>query len=603
MQKDVNCLNTKAVIEYVLQENNGDLGDLLINLDPDVSTLDDPMKFLMDINNWISCTVAKNLFKRARLLLKDDDTIFKVGYNSIVKKRLGYIQQIFVRAFGSPISGLKRAQQINDKFNATKIVETQYLKKNKAIVRLKWLTGLDLSKDFCNINKGIYTAIPVIFKLPPAKVTETKCFFHGDEFCEYLLEWEERNLVRNAFYQLIMKKRLLKEAVEEIEKDKELLDIKYNEVYDLNKILQKKIHQLKAIQNASQAIVTLMDQRNLLDMTMTILKKILRFDRSVILLIDEYNKSLKYAYAVGESTEQMHYLNSYEIPLSRISNIMVRVANTGIPVIIDDVEDSELNQDNFILKLFKPKSFVIVPLITHNKVIGILAADRKKENLTITEDDKEYLITFANQIAIAIENSKLYFDLKESYLNSVKALVQALEAKDSYTRGHSERVTYYSKKIAERMKLPADVIEYIHQMSILHDIGKIGISENILRKKEKLSDDEYYQIKNHPEIGERILKPLNVFSHSLLYIRHHHEYFNGSGYPDGLCGKNIPVGARIICVADSYDAMTSDRPYRKGLNHEIAIRELKKNIGVQFDPEIVEVFLTVFKEEQKLPRK
>lgn len=597
MKKEVNCVNSKAVIEYIIQQSNIDIYEFLKEIDPKINDLNDPVEFLTDINNWISASVAKKIFEKAREVMDDDDAIYKAGFNSVLQKRLGYIQSLLLRAFGSPKIGLKKAQEINAKFNTTKDIEIEFIGRTKAVIKLKWFKDLDLSKDFCKINKGIYSAVPHIWRLPPAKLTERKCFFEGDKYCEYFVEWENHNFLENFLFQFITRKNILKEALDEVERDKVLLKNKYEEISELNVSLHKKIEQLKAIQSASQAMISLVDQKNLIDMTMNILTNVLHFDRAVILMIDEEKNTLKYAYGVGEKEDLRKRLKNYEIPMSRVSNAMVRVANTGLPLIVDNINKSHLNKNNTFIRLFKPKSFVLVPLISHKKVTGILAADRLRDDFKITEDDKEYLITFANQIAISLENSKLYNDLKESYINSVKALVQALEAKDPYTKGHSERVTYYSVKIAEKIKIQKKFINFITQMSILHDIGKIGINENILRKKSKLTDKEFFHIKTHPEIGEKILSHINVFNGGLLYIRHHHERFDGKGYPDGLKGKDIPVGARIICVADSFDAMTSNRPYRKVMSNTIAVRELRKNAGSQFDPEIVEAFISILEDE------
>jgi len=181
--------------------------------------------------------------------------------------------------------------------------------------------------------------------------------------------------------------------------------------------------------------------------------------------------------------------------------------------------------------------------------------------------------------------------LQHHYLDTVKSLAMALEAKDHYTKGHSERVARFAGGIARQLKMPAKEIKLLEDISILHDIGKIGISEKILTKPASLSDEEYWAIKEHPKIGEDILKPIEFLKPGLSIISSHHERIDGKGYPYGLSRDKIPFLASIVSVADAFDAMTSDRPYRKALSKEKAIAILMENIGSQFERSIVEAFI------------
>ena len=183
--------------------------------------------------------------------------------------------------------------------------------------------------------------------------------------------------------------------------------------------------------------------------------------------------------------------------------------------------------------------------------------------------------------------------LGELYLNTFQMLANALEAKDVYSRGHTERVTRLSVEIAKKMRLPEAEIQTIRKAAIVHDIGKIGIKESILNKPGVLTDDERNHIKSHVDWGTHILKPVTSMAKVASYVSHHHERYDGSGYPSGLAREKIPLGARIIAVADAFDAMTSDRPNRQALARNSAIAELKKSSGTQFDPEIVRTFLQV----------
>ncbi len=187
---------------------------------------------------------------------------------------------------------------------------------------------------------------------------------------------------------------------------------------------------------------------------------------------------------------------------------------------------------------------------------------------------------------------------KEVYLGIIATLAKALETKDAYTLGHTERVTEYAVKIAQHMGLKADDIEVIHKAALIHDIGKIGIKSEILNKKETLNDEDWKVIKTHPIMGINILSPMKILGNMLPIIRYHHERYDGAGYPEGLAREEIPIGARILSVADSYDAMTSDRPYHDRFPVEQALNEIKINSGTQFDPDVVEALLAITKNEE-----
>ena len=178
--------------------------------------------------------------------------------------------------------------------------------------------------------------------------------------------------------------------------------------------------------------------------------------------------------------------------------------------------------------------------------------------------------------------------------NVAKSLLKALEVKDPYTKSHSKAVKNYSKALAENINLSKPEVELISLASVFHDIGKIGVPETILHKESKLDDNEYNQIKKHPEAGSKILEGIPTFKGTVSdIVRHHHENWDGTGYPDGLSGKSIPLGARIVAIADTYHAMTSDRPYRKGLPQEEAVRRLKEGAGSQWDPALVNKFIGI----------
>lgn len=210
------------------------------------------------------------------------------------------------------------------------------------------------------------------------------------------------------------------------------------------------------------------------------------------------------------------------------------------------------------------------------------------------------LLIFFFPLLLARHSFKLYMDMKEVYLNTIKSMVIAIEAKDPYTAGHSQRVSEYTVELAKEMKLSEDVIEELRYMALLHDVGKVGVQEAILNKGGQLTDDEYEKIKHHAVIGSDIVKEIKGLQEVYRAVRHHHERWDGGGYPEGLKGTEIPLGARLIAVADTFDAMTSNRIYRRGLEPEVAFSEMLRVAGTQLDPDMATKFVELYREKVRL---
>lgn len=231
------------------------------------------------------------------------------------------------------------------------------------------------------------------------------------------------------------------------------------------------------------------------------------------------------------------------------------------------------------------------PPQTHERLIGVLNISKSSPGAApFTESDLELVTLLAGQASAAIENGTLFAELHQSYVKTIRSLVATMELKDSYTSGHSENVSRYGAALAREMGLSSNEIDEIEIGGILHDIGKIGSSEDILLKAGRLTEKEFERMKAHPKHAVKILSPVGLSENILRIVLHHHEQCNGTGYPDGLSREKIPLGSRILMVADTIDAMTSDRPYRKAQSLTKLADELKKYTGSQFDPDVVSAF-------------
>ena len=269
------------------------------------------------------------------------------------------------------------------------------------------------------------------------------------------------------------------------------------------------------------------------------------------------------------------------------------------PVFIENVQKDPLYRYPSLARKEGLVSLLAVPLIRAGDVVGVIDIYTRRRH-TFTGREIRLLSLFSDQAAIAIENAKLFENLERNYLNTIRALGAVIDAKDHYTRGHSESVMKYSTAISERMNLSPREREIIHCAAFLHDIGKVAIDTSTLSKSGPLTKKEWKTIIKHPSIGADIVRQLGFLDDIVPAILHHHERYDGEGYPNALRKNEIPLAARILGVADAFDAMTSERPYRSQVyTRRKAMKQLKECSGNQFDPEVVKVFLEILEEEKR----
>jgi len=456
MKKEVCCINTKSIFDYVKMVNNGDCSALIGDLAPEIDALPDPEGFLNDANNWVSGDVCSKLFKRARLLLKDEMAAFKIAKFAVEHVSLGYFQKTFVKTFWTTKNALKHLQTINDKFNRNTKVELVELKRNGAVVRLHWKDNV-LLKDFCWNNQGYYTFLPLVWGSNPLHLTEKKCFFKGDPYCEYHLKWPFRNKLHELLSRAFTSRSVLKETIIEMEADKKIISEKYEEVNRLNLELNYKIKQLMAIQETGKAILSVLNLEHLLNVIIKSLSNVCQINRAIIMLVNEKDNCLEYIHGVGFPDEIPDEVKKYRIPLHRVNNILARVTNSGTSEYIPDVESSSLKKDNIMLTYGKPKSIFVVPLITRSKVVGVIATDAINEK-GVPKETRETLEIFTPHIAIAIENARLYLRLQK----------QMIEIKESNALlSRAEKLSYLGNiaaRLAHEIKNPMTAIGTFMQM-------------------------------------------------------------------------------------------------------------------------------------------
>jgi putative nucleotidyltransferase with HDIG domain len=351
--------------------------------------------------------------------------------------------------------------------------------------------------------------------------------------------------------------------------------------------LTHKLDELTTLYEMSRALGSTLDLDSLLDATLDAALRSFAVDSGYLVLRDPFSGELKLRAWRGTSAAE---------PDDRAvrSSMSEWVVRQGRPLIFNPPQhtgDTE-NVDAITGAL----AAVCVPLHSSEGVIGAIAVGSRDLNARFNGDDVRLLSTIANHLTISIGNTELFASLQDAYLATVRSLAAAVDAKEPYMRGHSERVAVFARMTAEKMGLSHEQRTALEMAAYLHDIGKIGISEQILRKPGPLDVDETATMRHHPLIGANILRPVAFPWPISPVVRHHHERFDGSGYPAGLRGEEIPVLARVLSVTDAYEAMIADRPYRKGLSAEGAVAELHRCAGTHFDPRVVDALVGVLED-------
>jgi len=301
-----------------------------------------------------------------------------------------------------------------------------------------------------------------------------------------------------------------------------------------------------------------------------------------------------------EKDGYMYIKSSVGIPKHIAKKVKVKVghgisgivAKTGEPVILSKGYKIP-NQMQRSMRGLGLKSALSIPLLTDHSVCGVLNLGKYKNKNFFDKNDAELLLILAYEAATAITNCRLFQEMHELYEGSIISLGAAIDARDHYTHGHSNRVTKIAADIGKRLKLDSGAIKRVELASMLHDIGKIGVPDCVLLKPGKLNDEEFEIIKKHPLYAVNILKHVPRLKDIIPIVYHEHEHYDGSWYPEGLKADAIPIESRIIAVADAYEAMTSNRPYRKAMPKLKALKEIKRCSGTQFDPDVVKAFLRI----------
>ena len=346
--------------------------------------------------------------------------------------------------------------------------------------------------------------------------------------------------------------------------------------------------ELRTIYKLENRLISSFDVKEVLSSIVNLVPKLLRVSGCIVRIVDETTAKLKLeaAYGVSSAFEEEAQL----VPIGE--GISGTVVKSREPLAISDILKGEGVRYYKEYSREGMRSLLAAPIIFKNNVLGVIIAFSKKVK-RFTASEINLISTFAAHAAIALNNAIQYNKVHFNYYNTIITLVKTIEARDPYTCGHSERVTNYAIKIAKTLSLSRNDMELLLYAGKLHDIGKIAIPDFILKKTTALTPTEKAEIEAHPVKGIEMLTNLKFLRKSFPLIRHHHERYDGRGYPDKLKNAEIPFLARILSLADAFDAMTSERPYRRGLEIGEAIEEIKDNSAAQFDPQLAKLFVSI----------
>ena len=460
-------------------------------------------------------------------------------------------------------------------------------------LKMPGIDGLELIQKAKELNPEIRTIMVTGYTTVETAVQSLR---HGvDDYIKKPFNiLELKKVVKRTLYthQVALENKQLLEDLKKVNRELNIhkqglakkIQITDEQLTEANKKLVQRASELDTINEISKTITSILDMDKLLNICLKEINEKLRVKHSSIMLIDESGNELIVMACQGYRCKNV---------LGKSQKIDEGVAGHVVkdkkPILVKDIRiDSRFNRSE--RPDYKTKSFVSAPLILGERVLGVINIIDKISEESFCETDVNLLCTIASQVSIAVENARLYKALEENCFNIVKFLADSLEAKDRYTSGHSQRVSEYSSAMANIMGVSAKEKNILLHAALLHDIGKIGISELLFNKPDKLDDSEYDTIKTHPVRGEEIIKPLGFLKEAMRHIRGHHESFDGSGYPDRLGGDDLPLLTKIMTVADAFDAMTSERTYRPSKKTNEAISELKRASGIQFDPDVVDAF-------------
>ena len=545
----------------------------------------------------------------------------------------------YILGLVGPTHAFNLIRNASSKFTRSALYQSRRLSDHSVEVVVSPYSGIEEKKFQCENRIGFFEAVCMMFNDSMPVIEHPECMFDGGRHCRYTISWQRsaadwwsktRDISAFAlagacgaaalWNPLLTAKTLLPVSAAIVTgfaymaKTKEHQELRrsHDNLFDSSEKLieQMNINYSNSLMNneIGQAISAPTDVDEILANVIQVLENRLDFDRGMILLANREHSELLFRTGFGYSAEQLAILNSVAFQLNKPGSrgVFVVAFHEQRPFLIDDVSElrDKLSQRSYaLIEKLGARSFICCPIICEGRSIGLLAVDNLKSKRPLQQSDVSLLMGIAPMLGISIRNADLLNTKERLFHSTLEVLAATIDARDPLTSGHSMKVTEYAVGICETLNISEEETERIRVASLLHDYGKIGVPDNILKKEGRLTEEEYDIVKTHTSKTQSILEGINfegIYHNVPAIAGAHHENIDGSGYPRGLKGDDIPLGALIIAVADFFEAITSKRHYREPMPTEIAYQLLRRHSGSRFDSQIVEAFIR-YHQKQKLP--
>ena len=590
---------------------------------------------IADQGHWFTQRQVNLFHKQLSQLSGNKNVAREAGRFAASPESLGIVRQ-YVLGMLDPSRAYAIIGKMAANITRSSSFESKKLSSNKVEIKVRINPGVCERPFQCENRKGFFESVTLAFSNRLPVIDHPECVFRGDSCCRYIISWEKSpsgliRRARNVLILLLGMASLLGLFVHAHVSLSLILPLSVFAVLSLSilaEMLEK--NELKTtLGNLRNSTENLVDQINInynnslltnevglaitrktkvadiLGSVIEIFKKRLDYDRGIVLLANEKRSAMEYSAGYGYDDHLLHTVKKLNFRLDNPNSkgIFVVSFKNKKPFIVNSVNDIEEEmspRSREFVKLTGAESFICCPILSDGESLGILAVDNVKTKRPLVQSDMSLLMGIASILGVSIRNADLIKSKIGQFNSILRVLAATIDARDPLTSGHSEKVTEYVVGICEEMELPNDYREMIRVAALLHDYGKIGVPDAILKKPGKLTDNEFEAVKTHASRTKQILEQVNfegIFEQVPEIAGAHHEKLDGSGYPFGLKDKEIPLGARIIAVADFFEAITSRRHYRNPMFTEKALLLLQEKSGIHFDEKVVTAFLAYYRKK------
>ena len=585
-----------------------------------------------DQGHWFTQDQIDRFHEKLVQLTDNQHIAREAGRYAASPDSIGIMRQ-YVLGMVGPAHAFEIINKATLNFTQSSTYESRKISSNKFEIIVTPHTGVSEKPFQCENRIGFFEALVMVFGYSIPHIDHSACIFKGATSCRYTITWERSRsvtykrigavisllcimlavllavtghvtILKNLLYLFVPVIFLLAAIIATSEKNelKASLDNTNESTDKLLEQIDSNYNNALLTNEIGQVLNSCTDSKGILALVIKIMEQRLDYDRGLILLANPDESRLVPLAGYGYSPEQRSLLDTVTFHLDRPESkgVFVLSFREQRPFLINDLNEIEENLSTHSLAFAKRMgtlSFICCPIISDGRSIGLLAVDNIKTKRALVESDISRMMGIASVIGISLRNVEL-IEAKVRQFNSVlQVLAASIDARDSMTAGHSEKVTEYSVGICNELGLPRDECEIIRVAALLHDYGKIGVPDAILKKEGKLTPEEYAIVMTHAEKTREILSRVNfegMYATIPEIAAAHHEKIDGSGYPRGLTGPDIPLGSKIIAVADYFEAITTKRHYREPMPLDIAVTLLRSNSGTLFDTQIVEAFLSYY---------